>query len=458
MIGKIIENYSEPIPQKTIQTHIHKPNLNKDKKESSSRTQKEYVSKAKEHQENNSRKENFKSINKSKNLQSQMNKSRNVGINIKTAFTSTKPNISKTIIKDDSKMPNTPSNATRKISKEAKVTNVIKKEIHPKKVEVNNTKNIFGTFIKKDNGTKSTKALRSNLKNYQDSTSRRQSIEPTHSMTNFSYWLNFISPSSQEGEKVVIVESIIPDGDDIQELISTSEELSQTKPIFSNLLSSSMNSVMSYLPKEQRHNLPMVNKELLRTYLSKSLEVINTKLSSLEKIIAKLTTETKGRLLKQNPREFKLSEDLKNNIENFSKNEINEFILNADLKTQNLLRCFAIFSEGKELDWESTKKLILGNISSKEFGVYIQEVIKKFNPTSKEIYLMKKYIDNNSESIKIFEYKKGTMQMTLLSIIIEVISFWGVINPNPEQTLIQSKYLFELLTEFKIKIAHLEHP
>jgi hypothetical protein len=358
------------------------------------------------------------------------NRSRNIGLNIKTTFTVATTNPSKMLNKDTNtkiltdKRTSIPGSPARK---DSKPSNNAKKNLDTKKTnKILNKKEV----VKKNVGIKSTKNLKPFIKDETNTKSKKQNSKQIHSMKDLSYCFSLISPSAQTGEKIVIVESIIPDTDDIPDSAGTEDELSMIKEeVKTEVFGLALPKIMDYIPNEQCRALAMTNRNAFNMFLSKALDELNTKIKELEKETISNTEPT-----------FKLSTTsiILKELEKMEEYK-EESILEADEDTKQILNFLVLIAKGEELTWESTKPLLLEQAHKGTLTKYIKEILTNFKPTNRLIHLMKRC--TNTKWISKAQEK--------VPILVELMKCSGVINPTAKQRVEQIKYKVKCLHEIK---------
>jgi len=439
IVGTFVRTFVESTSHQSLHKTIKKTNANNDKKDISVflNNRRNTITKIKnmktEQDENTRNKDAFKTVSKFKNEQKTMtNRSRNIGLNIKTTLTVVTTNTSKMLNKETNtriltdKRTSIPGSPARE---ESKPFNNVKRKLETKKSnKVLNKKET----VKKNVGIKSTKNLKPCTKDESNTKVKKQNSGQIHSMKDLSYCFSLISPSAQTGEKVVIVESIIPDTDDIPDSVGTEDELSMIREEDkgkTEVFGLALPRVIDYLPNEECRALAMTNRSAFNTFLSKSLEKLNANIKELEK-------GDKGTI--ELP--FKLSPSSIEKIWEYKE----ESILQADKDTREMLCFFILIAKGEELPWDSAQQLLLEKARNGELRQYIWEVLKDLKPTNKLTYIMKKYIYRNNKWINKAKEK--------LPILIELMKYSGVIDPTVRQRIEQMKYRVKCLQEIKERI------
>eukprot|EP00826_Nyctotherus_ovalis_P031438 TRINITY_DN2512_c0_g1_i13.p1 TRINITY_DN2512_c0_g1~~TRINITY_DN2512_c0_g1_i13.p1 ORF type:complete len:386 (-),score=77.94 TRINITY_DN2512_c0_g1_i13:1234-2391(-) len=373
------------------------------------------------------------------------NRSRNIGLNIKTTFTVATTNPSRILNKDATRIltdkrtsiPGSPS------KKESKPSCNSKKNLENKKSYKVPTKK---EIVKKDLKIKSTKNLKPLAKDTSNTRLKKPNADQIHSMKDLSYCFSLISPSAQTGEKIVIVESIIPDADDTPDSAGTEDELSmikeEDKTRTDAVLGQVLPSVASYLPSEERRALAMASRCTLQAFLRKSLEDIDAKVKETGEEVSDAGVEnSQGEIEK----EFNISRESIGKLEKCKE----EHILGADEDTRSMLSFLIAAAEGKESPWESVLSLLLEKVRGEGLGEYILKAFIKFKPTNDTVCLMKKYSEKNPRWKEALACNGDSTEECLLPAITELIRYFEAISSDykPEQAK------FQCLVEIRERVS-----
>lgn len=447
IVGTLAKNFGASASHQSLYKTAHKTNPNNEKKEVSAflnnrRSTITKLKSAKQEQDENTRnKDAFKTVTKFKNERSTMtNRSRNIGLNIKTTFTVATTNPSRILNKDAARIltdkrtsiPGSPS------KKESRPSCNSRKNLENKKSsKVPNKKEV----AKKDLKIKSAKNLKPLAKDTSNTRLRKPNTDQIHSMKDLSYCFSLISPSAQAGEKVVIVESIIPDADDIPDSVGTEDELSMIKEEDKGradaVLGQVLPSVAGYLSSEERRALAMTSRCTFQAFLRKSLQDIDAKIKENEGEVSDAAVKKSQGEIKE---KFSISRE---SIEKLEKCK-EEHVLGADEDARNMLSFLITAAEGKELPWESALSLILERIRGEGMGEYILKVFTNFMPSNDTVCLMKKCLQKNPRWKEALVCNDESIKEYLTPTIIELIRYLEASNADNKSEQVKFQYLMEI--------------
>lgn len=439
------KSYGETALNQSFHKVTYKIKQDNDKKETTTfldnrRNTLSRVKSTRQEQDENARnKEVFRTVAKLKNEHAASSRSRNAGLSVKTTLT-VAPNPSKALTKDTAskvltdKRASTSASPTRKVNKGVKPPCNGRKNIETKKINKLPIKKEVG---KRDVTVKSTKNFKPLTRN-DHGRLKKQNTDQIRSMKDLSHYSNLISPSAHTGEKIVIVEPIVPDGDEFPEFAAAEDEFAAGEE--ERTVGLALKSAMGYLDKRQRCKVALTCRTGLQVFLSKAQRNIDEKLVGIREEVKGIRVASEESVEK----EFDIGEEMER-IEECS-------IVKADKSVRDLL-CFLLFAvEEKELSWESISALILEKVQRGELKEYISKLVTRSTPTIGAINAMKKHLERNP---KWLETSQDPTHNSLRSAVVKAMKFYGVIEPNARQKLVQLKDLAKRLADVKGRIENI---